>query len=614
MDRVLINPAIVSEVADAVRIKKEKTEKMKVSQLPAEILSIETASDVYGQLVDILGDKPANDIELSNAIAMGATDTPIEQRWNETRPTAGGATIKDGVAFMKNVKGESLKIVQTLLIDRWVGFRPAKITLSITNNTINVVSNIDTIGGDDVAISNSLSVPSQTGHKYISLLDFSSSNNTLVPLIEYGYARYEMAHMGGNLWYKIHTATSAQRPLLKAGGSKLAGDEWSFSNIMCFDLTAMGMEDVTTADEFVQRLGYASIGELPYIPYTEGEIVPMKAESIVSRGRNLWDEEWENAYFPNGIKVVQRQSIGSKNLIPVKDVVRLCLYSKSAAQLFVNYYDKDGNFIPNLPVYSDGGRQCLILVNHIAYINIPSGVEYMRFSLYSGTYDYTPYRYDTCLSIPDSMDGTYTPYREPVTYPFNLSDIVDADGNQLFPNGLNGIGEDYGTGYVYVGDEISDKAYKRVGVVNLGNLNWDANDGRFYSPFDMPRYPNANGYRCLCVNFVRRNGNEIWNKNVEGISVCPSAVSSTPRLYVYDSRYSNMSTSEFKAAMQGVLLYYELAEPVIVDIAPRKAFYKVQNGGTEELVAEGFTAPLNAEIGYKYEVDIQDITEANNLI
>jgi hypothetical protein len=53
--------------------------------------------------------------------------------------------------------------------------------------------------------------------------------------------------------------------------------------------------------------------------------------------------------------------------------------------------------------------------------------------------------------------------------------------------------------------------------------------------------------------------------------------------------------------MQGVLLYYELAEPIEVDLSESlNLTYDAWDFGTEELVADGKTTPLNADIVYQF--------------
>ena len=68
-------------------------------------------------------------------------------------------------------------------------------------------------------------------------------------------------------------------------------------------------------------------------------------------------------------------------------------------------------------------------------------------------------------------------------------------------------------------------------------------------------------------------------------------------IYVYDSAYTDATA--FKAAMSGVMLYYELAEPIETTITPPLDLtYKVADFGTEESIAEGKSTPFNGIIKY----------------
>lgn len=65
---------------------------------------------------------------------------------------------------------------------------------------------------------------------------------------------------------------------------------------------------------------------------------------------------------------------------------------------------------------------------------------------------------------------------------------------------------------------------------------------------------------------------------------------------IKDDSYTDADS--FKQAMQGVLLYYELAEPIEVEIDKWKAEYKVEQGGTEQIVSAKDTTNLKTDIIY----------------
>ena len=70
-------------------------------------------------------------------------------------------------------------------------------------------------------------------------------------------------------------------------------------------------------------------------------------------------------------------------------------------------------------------------------------------------------------------------------------------------------------------------------------------------------------------------------------------------VYIYDSAYASVTPQAFKAAMSGVMLYYELAEPIETTITPPLDLtYKVADFGTEESISDGKSTPFIGIIKY----------------
>ena len=51
-------------------------------------------------------------------------------------------------------------------------------------------------------------------------------------------------------------------------------------------------------------------------------------------------------------------------------------------------------------------------------------------------------------------------------------------------------------------------------------------------------------------------------------------------IYIYDSDYVSVTPKEFKQAMSGVMLYYELAEPIEEEVPEIDNYIQVKGGGT----------------------------------
>lgn len=175
---------------------------------------------------------------------------------------------------------------------------------------------------------------------------------------------------------------------------------------------------------------------------------------------------------------------------------------------------------------------------------------------------------------------------------------------QYFPDGMKSAGTVY--------DELTkDKAIKMVGKLDLGTIAWTRTSVKGNYVFRANSHfvtKNAGG---LCANYrvVGSPVNALKNGEMSGGS---KYWDSNRRIVVRDDTYT--TTADFKAAMSGVMFYYELAEPVITPISPElNLTYKVDDFGTEKLLPENtatpVTAPMDADIVYQldYEADVRNM-------
>lgn len=130
---------------------------------------------------------------------------------------------------------------------------------------------------------------------------------------------------------------------------------------------------------------------------------------------------------------------------------------------------------------------------------------------------------------------------------------------------LPGYGWSAGSVYNYV--DYARKVYvQRVGSVDLGTLTWvagtDATGQYFYTDGITDRqkvsgsqYPNITSPR-----YTATTSGDVQNRQL-AFAIGPSET----RVYVRDTDYA--SAADYKTAMSGVMLYYELAEPIETDIS-----------------------------------------------
>ena len=127
---------------------------------------------------------------------------------------------------------------------------------------------------------------------------------------------------------------------------------------------------------------------------------------------------------------------------------------------------------------------------------------------------------------------------------------------------------------------------RKYGVVDLGTLNWTKNtsvQNLFYCfrlP-DMKVYANTTVADWMSSKYKTTNGNtlETTDKSI--------AMLNTNHIYVNDSAFTDATATEFKTAMSGVMLVYELTTPTTEEADPYQHLQQCDPNGTEEYVSTG---------------------------
>lgn len=363
--------------------------------------------------------------------------------------------------------------------------------------------------------------------------------------------------------------------------------------ITLIDLTLMFGEgnEPTTIEEFERRRPRNVTDE-----YNEGTEINGDIE-IKTVGLNQWDEEWENGSISTSTGTnLSTPQIRSANYIPIIPNGVYKPIFQGAGTLWWLFFDKEKKLIKGASIDGVSSSENAFNIYNKQF-KAPASAHFSRF--YATSSYGSVYKNDICLHlVQDGLVSQYKPYTSTTTPLPNVTLIKDADGNQLFPYGLLSAGSVY--------DEITEtKAIKRVGVVDMGALNWSAMTSSTNAVYmgskggvvaKMKESPTA----CILANIlcsIYKTGPSTGLIAYGDKSVARNAVAGNDGyLYVYDTAYTNSDT--FKAAMQGVLLYYELAEPIEVEIPKWKVEYKVEQGGTEQLVSENDTTNLKTDIIY----------------
>lgn len=175
----------------------------------------------------------------------------------------------------------------------------------------------------------------------------------------------------------------------------------------------------------------------------------------------------------------------------------------------------------------------------------------------------------------------YYEYCEPIIISSHTDrvDVASADGTtQQITTGFPVLNSAR-SAYDYI-DLNEGKLHQRVGVVDLGSLSWIYENSSFRT-FSLcglvKNYESTQTPNILTTKYTPVPYTSEWGHGI--ISFTYGAY--RRQLVIYDSSYTD--TTSFKSAMNGVMLYYELAEEVITDIDIPTEFtewLQVEPGGT----------------------------------
>jgi len=355
-----------------------------------------------------------------------------------------------------------------------------------------------------------------------------------------------------------------------------------------YDLTLMlGSGNEPTSVEEFEKMFPAD-----YYPYNAGELMSMSVNNVVEQGKNLFDcygfsciailnvngeRKLNNSYgttistIEPTNKIVVTQSQAPESVIAHVNNGWFCVGIKGMEQS--KRYTFSFDFTTTKMLIQNPVLQ--ILVNgrfpggaiNISELNVKKRVSFtleytkvddrqyieLRLSGMSGIFEN--------FQLDEGSTATaYTPYYTPISYT-----IPQAIQN------LDGYGWSAGTARNYV-DYENKKYYQCVQSVNLGTLDWKFNTtsgvgNHFYALADHLNFKylgefGSTIYNALCSKYrtVARSSNVFVDKTltIDGVTV-------VSQIQVKDTAYTDATA--FKQAMSGVMLYYELANPIVTDIS-----------------------------------------------
>lgn len=205
----------------------------------------------------------------------------------------------------------------------------------------------------------------------------------------------------------------------------------------------------------------------------------------------------------------------------------------------------------------------------------------------AGTYKFTLQLFDLTAMFGEGNEPTSVEEFEKIFpadyYPYAASEIVSAGvtevavGETAHPipeaiRNLPGYGWSAGTAKNWV--DYENKQYHQcVGSVDLGTLDWTAGGNPNSKTVFVASSQKICGQKLsnnstiasniLCSKYLAKSQNEVWS-DATPVGIATNATIDG-FVYVADTAYTDAAA--FKQAMQGVILYYELANPIITDIS-----------------------------------------------
>lgn len=296
----------------------------------------------------------------------------------------------------------------------------------------------------------------------------------------------------------------------------------------------------------------------------DGEIVSAGTEEVVEQGKNLFDYT-DKIYHGANVSKIENGVIYTKQLLTTilniptivgkKYTLSLKTKTLSTNQGILQWSLQKGKNT----AYADDSSLIKKVVGTVANIEYQGTVNFTATTDFVSLCGLATAFYDVQLEESDAA----TDYS-----PFYQTEYLIPEAIKALP----GYGWSAGTARNYV-DYENKKYYKCVDSMDLGTLNWAINSTslvgeHFYGFVDPGKFKRLGMFQVtvhniLCSKYmtVARNQNVFVDKTItlDGDSTAVS------QIQVKDTAYTDATA--FKQAMQGVTLYYELANPIVTDIS-----------------------------------------------
>lgn len=330
------------------------------------------------------------------------------------------------------------------------------------------------------------------------------------------------------------------------------------------DGAAMPMESLTVEMSPIQS------GSGDPSPDNVRPITGRDAVTVTRTGINVWDEAWELGTFnANGKPVASSNNVRTKNFISVKPGTAY-YFRVPTVGITAFYYDADKSCIGVFAVSSSQVK------------TTDANAMFMKFR----TGALTTYNHDISINYP-STDTEY-----------HASEGIDAATVQL--------GQTVYGGTV---DVTGGESKSKLAMVDAGTLTWAKGNNVFYASIVGKKIGLASISTLVCDRYATHASGF---STIPNCSICGNA--SYAYVYIRDDAHSDDTAAEFKSAMSGVQICYELATPTEIETTPvEMTTLKGQNNvwSDADSVSVEYVADPKLYIARLTEPDADMVADAN---
>ena len=501
--------------------------------------------------------------------------------------TSGGSVSIGNRVNEKYIEGGSIAIAQKVNhgnFDSASGWSTQgnRGTISVSNNVLTYTKNLSSADGIY-----RLNIGYTTNHKYLAFAYVNPSRNTRTYIsfragFATGVSIVETTDIEANKWtllvgIKEYNVSYTDFNIGIASGYFDIDDTLQIKNANCIDLTATfgsTIADYLATLPIEQALAKIKqwIDVNKYYEYNANpqfKHVNLLKKQVV--GVNQWNEQYRHGGYNDqtGEYYADARYLANANPIEVVANQNYYFHCGKSVSILVFAYDSNMNYIGLGRAIDNNATDV-----HNKTFSVPSNTKYINFYCENYSEDYSN---NICINISWSgaRNGEYKPY-----------ELTEYD----MPTGtLRGILKlDENNNIVYDGDRHYADGHTEVryGIVDLGTLSWNKatnSQGRTYF-WALVQNMKTTGSQLNCEKYTFYQSSYISGVSTQDKIITNHTPQDNREINIFDTSLDSLSRVDFKTAVSGIYLVYELATPTTTQGIPYTEIQKVDDWGTEQFI------------------------------